>query len=51
MPGKLPNPQTGSSKFSDKFHGAFYLETGKSYLALTPQNRIPNTKNQQQTAA
>lgn len=25
-------------------------ETGKSYLNLTPQNRIPNTPNQQQTA-
>jgi putative transposase len=26
-------------------------ETGKSYLTLTPQNRIPDTQNQQQTAA
>ena len=26
-------------------------ETGKSYLSLTPQNRITNTQNKQQTAA
>ena len=26
-------------------------EIGKSYLTLSPQNRIPNTQNHQQTAA
>jgi hypothetical protein len=26
LPGKLPNPETGSSKFSYKFHGALHCD-------------------------